>query len=109
MPLNSKITYLYRDASNYKFWGEFKLRGEITFEEITPYLLQGSWFIPARLDLKCIVPESQNSDDHELHEFFQIEPTTDEDCIFDKAEFIARLKHSADQGWFIPFGSPQKW
>lgn len=37
----SIVHLLYRDASNYKYSGQFIVEGEITLEQMTPYLYEG--------------------------------------------------------------------
>lgn len=41
----SRLIYLYRDASNYKYWSEFSLRGNIDLAQIREYLFHGEYFI----------------------------------------------------------------
>ena len=36
--MNTEITYLYRDADNYKQGNTVVVQGELTFEQIEPYL-----------------------------------------------------------------------
>ena len=40
---NTTITYLYRDASNYKAWSSVVLAGEFTFEALKPHLEEGEF------------------------------------------------------------------
>ena len=37
---NTEIDYMYRDASNYKQYGNEVIRGELTYEQLTPYFLE---------------------------------------------------------------------
>lgn len=64
---NTKISYLYRDASNYKQWNEVVVEGAITEEQIDSImgcLECGEYFIPKQVGL----PETRfgevTSDDH---------------------------------------------
>ena len=37
---NTEINYMYRDASNYKQYGNEVIRGELTYEQLAPYFLE---------------------------------------------------------------------
>jgi len=47
--LNTKLTYLYRDGSNYKQWDDVVLAGAVDPEMIRRHLWEGDFFIPRRL------------------------------------------------------------
>jgi hypothetical protein len=100
---HSRLVYLYRDASNYKFWGEFSLRGKIDLPQIREFLLHGEYFIPEKVGVPKLTPQCMNPDDHELHEIDSVES-------FDGAtmrtgmyvyEFLARMKRAHRKGWFF--------
>ncbi len=78
---NSKLTYLYRDASNYKFFCSVVLKGLLSQDELVPYLHEGDYFLPARVGLKSLVPEQSNDDDHSWHEIISIEETKERDSF----------------------------
>lgn len=65
--MNTRISYLYRDAGNYKRWNEAVVEGIITLEQIDSImgcLDCGEYFIPKQVGL----PETRfgevTSDDH---------------------------------------------
>ena len=67
--MNTKITYLYRDASNYKVWNEQVLKGTITDDQIRIIcgcLLDGEFFIPFKVGLPEDRFASWTVDDHEF-------------------------------------------
>jgi hypothetical protein len=82
--MNTRITYTYRDASNYKATDSFVALGEITSEQIDRILAcldQGESFIPSQVGLRDLQPDLQiwdspreldedghNPDDHPWHE-----------------------------------------
>lgn len=73
---NTEITYLYRDASNWKQYETLILSGEITPEEIgfiVNKLQDGYLFIPKQVGLialqKCWA--DLNEDDHIYHELYR--------------------------------------
>lgn len=98
--MNSRITYLYRDASNYKFWGSFVVSGMIHFHDIKPYLFDREYFIPDKVGLDSLAPERKNEDDHDLHEFHLIERIEDNDTDISATEFLNRLAAAHAIGWF---------
>lgn len=95
-----KITYLYRDAGNYKFWGEFCVLGALSFDDLRPHLLESEFFVPEKIGIPSLVPEVQNDDDHMLHEFHSVEPTEPTRCPFTADELIERLRVANASGWF---------
>lgn len=65
------VTYMYRDAGNWKRFSEAYVRGALKVEQLEPYL-QGDSFIPGDLGL----PGLEGSDmdqDHPWHEFLAFE------------------------------------
>ncbi len=44
--MNTRITSLYRDGSNYKQSESIVVRGKLTFAEVEHYLDEGEYFIP---------------------------------------------------------------
>src|ERR1700733_4629344 len=100
MQLNTQITYCYRDASNYKFWGEFAVEGVLDMEELASHLFEGEWFVPERVGLKHLLTEPWSDDDHILHEFREFESTKREDCICTAAQLIERFETARRTGWF---------
>ncbi len=76
--MNTKISYLYRDASNYKVYNECVVKGVITPEQIQTILdcCIDEYFIPSKVGLPEKRFESWTDDDHiwfELNDF--------EDCF----------------------------
>lgn len=64
---NTKISYLYRDASNYKQWNEAVVEGVITQEQIDSImgcLDCGEYFIPKQAGLPETRLGEVTSDDH---------------------------------------------
>jgi len=72
------LEYQYRDAGNYKAFGELLLEGEMTpndLADLTPYLYDGEYFIPEEVGIQPLQPllweefGSANEDDHGWHIF----------------------------------------
>ena len=96
-----RVSYLYRDASNYKFRGEFVLSGFVSEEDIRKCLIDGEYFLPRAVGLPSLVPETENCDDHQLHEIEhliqeQIEVPVDGLA----ADFLLALRSASIRVWF---------
>jgi hypothetical protein len=94
-----KITYLYRDAGNYKFWGDFYVMGDISLSSLSPYLFDGEYFVPERIGVPSLVPFQKNDDDHLLHEFVSAEDADSTTCSLTAEEFTARVRAANIMGW----------
>ena len=77
--------YLYRDASNYKAWGELLLSGTPSQSEIAALracLESDLYFVAEQVGVPAIYKElwdlsgGRTSDDHALHEFFALRVAT---------------------------------
>ena len=64
---NTLLTYLYRDASNYKFYEHIILSGSLSFDEIAPFFHETDYFLPELVGLKPLVSEQLSIDDHPWH------------------------------------------
>jgi len=80
--------YLYRDASNYKAWGEIFLSGTPTQNDIDALracLESGEYFVAEQVGIPAVYKElwdlsgGPNSDDHALHEFVDLRQATPEE------------------------------
>src|SRR6185312_2163298 len=95
-----RVVYLYRDAGNYKFWGEFYIAGAISIDDLRSYLLHGEYFVPEKVGIPSLAPDARNDDDHSLHEFDSIVPTNPSACVFAAKEFVDRMQAASKAGWF---------
>jgi hypothetical protein len=98
-PPIQKIIYLYRDAANYKFWGEFCVSGQISLADLRPYLLDSEYFVPQKIGIPSLVPQCQNDDDHTLHEIDSMAPCENSPCVATADELIARFR-KVNGNWF---------
>jgi hypothetical protein len=97
----TKISYLYRDASNYKFRKEIVLIGSVVESDVRSLLIDGEYFVPRALRLLSAVPQKAKADDHDLHEI---------ECFLSLASakgaslsarlFMSRLRYANEKGWF---------
>ena len=98
--MNTRIHYLYRDASNYKFSGSFVVKGGIGREHLQPFLHENGWFIPKKVGLNHLLTEPwDEEEDHSLHELCEFEVTEDRDCVCTAKELIRRFQ-LASKNWF---------
>jgi hypothetical protein len=102
---NTKIDYIYRDASNYKAYpgDDVIVSGELSESDIIPHTREDNRFIPADIDL----PELQSQlegypgkDDHIWHELLSLELTEEKPTLkITGQEIKNRLKKIAKTGW----------
>ena len=100
-----KVTYLYRDAGNYKFWGEFYIEGQLTQDELRPHLLRSEYFVPERVGIPSLVPLQMNGDDHLLHEIDSITPSGSAPYVATADELLERFR-AASGHWFQASDEP---
>ena len=86
----SIMEYLYRDANNFKAWGNVLLLGEMTssyIDELRPLLDYGEYFVAEQVDIPVLYEQlwkysnGPTCTDHTFHEFFRIRPASDDDLL----------------------------
>ncbi|MCK5746905.1 hypothetical protein [Oricola sp.] len=100
MPTKTRIDYLYRDASNYKFHGDFVVEGTIAKADLKPYLFDDEWFVPMAVGLPHLLDLPINEDDHLLHEFTGFTPTYEGTPECTVSTLIERFQNAHRFGWF---------
>ena len=101
---NTRIHYLYRDASNYKVSNEITVPGTFTEEQIDAIigcLMDGEYFIPSKIGFPEKKFEDETEDDHpwfELHKG-DFEPTLEEPQIDNSPEEIVAIFQNAKNRW----------
>jgi hypothetical protein len=117
---NVKLIYLYRDASNYKAWGEVTFANPevLSLEEIEESLascfLDGMFFVASQVGIPEVFLFQQypfSEDDHFFHEFVTVEysngQVTDSEGRSAKA-FVDQCKLAGRKGWQLHrYSSPQ--
>jgi hypothetical protein len=96
-----RVSYLYRDAGNYKFRGSFVVDGSFHLDQIEPFLFDSAYFVPERVGLPALRPKLINDDDHQLHEFESVEVYSGKQLGIPASEVLSRFKRAARSGWFI--------
>lgn len=74
LKVNTKITYLYRDASNYKKWNECVVKGRISeagIREILDCCQDRQYFIPSQVGLPEEKFRDTTDDDHCWFELYE--------------------------------------
>ncbi len=103
---NTKINYLYRDASNYKAYPERDVivSGELTREDFGDSLHMEEMFIPHDLglpELQSRLEEYPNPEDRIWHQLLELEPTEAEPTIeITAAQIKSRLQKIKEEGWY---------
>lgn len=102
---NSKIEYLYRDASNYKAYPEEDVivDGRLEWSDFEPVLHMGEMFIPSDVglpELQSQLENYPNEDDHIWHQLLDLEETNDQSTVEITAnEIRRRLDRIEETGW----------
>lgn len=87
--VNTKISYLYRDADNYKMRHEVVIAGSMSEEQekaIEDSLDEGVYFIPSQVGLPDDRFGSVTAADHPWFEWVGVEPTADRPTLHVTAE-----------------------
>ena len=113
--MNTRISYQYRDADNYKFGHEAVVEGEIAPDQIKAMMAcldDGEYFIPALVGLPCEYATGYGFDPQSDHPFCEISedgfsPTEDAPTIAVKpAELVAAFEKAKGR-WIMP--DPDAW
>ena len=106
-----KFTYLYRDGSNYKRWGEVILSNpeKLTIREIDKRLRdafeQKEFFVAHQLDVPEVFLYADgkvDSDDHCYHEYHsvqEVESSPENASIRSVTDLLLRAEEVAQVGW----------
>jgi hypothetical protein len=98
--MNTKITYLYRDAGNYKTRGEEVIEGTLTLCQLTPFLIDTEFFIPHDIGLPNLQPHPWNEDDHDLHTVEEMKATQNKPTVDISAEtLLSNFRKARAEKW----------
>ena len=101
--MNTQLEYLYRDAGNYKWFGEVVIVGTLELGDIEPYLYEHQFFIPSEVGLPDLQSEELTEDDHIWHEIVDIKETALEPTVkISAVELVEGFKaaHVVEWNWF---------
>lgn len=94
-----EVTYLYRDAANYKCWGTFVIRGTLQMCDLIEHMISGEFFVPEAVGIPQLTPEHWTEDDHAFHEIHSIESCGSAPCAFTAGELIGAFRRRNKSGW----------
>lgn len=106
------MEYLYRDANNFKVFGQLLLTGKSSdsdFSEIKTSLDSGEYFVAEQVDIPPLYSQlwkysnGPTNADHAYHEFIEIRSATDEEISSlavwgDMSTLISKFRY-VRQGW----------
>ena len=108
MAIYTVLEYQYRDAGNYRAFGEILIEGEVLksdLDSLAPYLYDGEYFIPEEVGIPPLQPMlweefgSDNENDHDWHTFVCVRECRSEDMTLpvwgSKEELIQRFQGSS--------------
>lgn len=113
MPRNIEFRYLYRDGSNYKFWGQVVFSNPEDVELNTVDILlrelfeTEDLFIADQIDIPEVFPfieKSLTASDHCYHEFHEVTDTaeTPSDSLQRTViQFLRQVKFASESGWKV--------
>ncbi|MDX9972727.1 MAG: hypothetical protein RBU21_07050 [FCB group bacterium] len=98
--MNTKVSYLYRDACNYKTFHEVVLAGVIGEDDIKPLLKDETFFVPSEVGLPDLQQADFGVDDHIWHEIVSISKTDEEPSLSIRAsDFLKRFRLASQANW----------
>ena len=107
--MNTRFSYLYRDACNYKKFYDIVISGILEDANIRQFLREREFFIPHEIGLPELQDSDFTSDDHIWHEFVAVEPTTDTPTDPRNAEdFMSSMENASALKW-NEFEAMKRW
>ena len=98
--MNTKLEYRYRDAGNWKRFGEVVFSGVLSVSEIAPYLHDGEFFIPGELKMENLFPLPFGEEDYPWHEIVSLLPTDAPPTVrFNADELRERFRQADEDDW----------
>ena len=98
--MNTRINYLYRDASNYKQFGEVVVEGPMERSQLGPLLKDQEFFIPSKVGMADLQPDMRTEDDHIWHEIEGLTRTSERPSLDITAEqLLQRFKDMSKSRW----------
>ncbi|WP_321394196.1 hypothetical protein [Emcibacter sp.] len=91
--MNTKFSYLYRDAANYKNFHDVIMTGIVELDQLEPFLHEGQFFIPSEVGLPDLQDTPLTYDDHIWHEISAVTPTEEKPTVNTQADIF--LNHFA--------------
>lgn len=109
--MNVLVEYLYRDAANYKSWGEVVFTNESELDLLTidtrirAALIDGEFFVAETAGVPVLYFEIRDEElDHQWHEYSAVKESNERvtgNAARDVSEFIAALKSTENTAFRI--------
>lgn len=106
--MNTKFEYLYRDAANYKQFGEVIIPGILKMKELRPFLRDQLLFIPSKVGLPDLQPKEWSIDDHIWHEVENLIETMEQASIGTTAHRLLECFRVANENQWYEFAEKQE-
>lgn len=107
--INTRFSYLYRDACNYKKHHDIVFAGVLEETSVRRFLRDTEFFIPYEIGLPELQDSEFTSDDHIWHEFVAVESTMDIPTDSrDAEEFLAFMERASALEW-NEFEAMKRW
>lgn len=94
-----EVTYLYRDAANFKCRGSFAVKGPLALDDLYPHMIEKEFFIPELVGIPALTPDMWTEHDHEYHEIECIEPTEPTFYAFTAEQLVERMRQQSAREW----------
>ena len=115
--MNTKISFMYRDADNYKFFYSSIVNGEISKEQIETIIScldEGEYFIPELVGLPCDYVSGYDFDEQSDHAFCELNEDSFEPIVakatvnMTACELVAAFQKASGH-WNAPEGESYIW
>jgi len=108
--MNTRLSYMYRDGGNYKFYADCVVAGRVTWEELKAYVDNDFCFIPFNAGLPCGQAGAQkyasfpDDTDHVYNEMYEdgssVEATKATPTVLMTAkQLLAKFKEQHEKSW----------
>ena len=98
--MNTKFSYEYRDADNYKKDATVIIAGKLSAKDVAPFLFESEFFVPSEVGLTDLQNEPFAPYDHIWHAILDISPTSDEStCGLSAENIVSEFKSASAHDW----------
>ncbi|MCK5805920.1 MAG: hypothetical protein KAI66_24025 [Lentisphaeria bacterium] len=99
--MNTRVSYLYRDACNYKNFDDVIGEGILSIEQLVPFMKDKTFFIPSKVGLLDLQSDVWTEDDHIWHEIQHLQVTSEMPTIDVTAEQLKEnFKRAHINEWY---------
>lgn len=99
--MNTRFTYMYRDAGNYKYFRTVVLTGSLDADDLQEYLHEHHYFVPSAVGLDDLQPDPLTLDDHIWHEVFETRETEESPSIkTNSLDLVQKFRRAKNHDWW---------